>query len=300
MAAKLLRLRYKATCGTCGSELSAGSQGWWDSDLRQAACVDCHQPEADSGTPDLSLPLLAFPPPPPASEVSPAAPPPPAPPGPPAADVAGASARQMYERKHLRREEKIEQKWGRLSGVVKFLADDPQSTKAWAKGSEGERRLAAHLVRSVGDRAILLHDRRIPGSQANIDHLAVAASGVWIIDAKSYKGKVEQRDVGGWFKVDRRLYVNGRNRSKLVNGFARQIDAVLEAIGDAEAPVNPALCFTDSDWGLFGKPFRQGGVWVTWAKDLCEKIAAPGSLDPDDVASLGERLATHLPPAVST
>jgi hypothetical protein len=103
-----------------------------------------------------------------------------------------------------------------LSGAVKFLSDDPQSTKAWAKGSEGERKLAAHLLRTVGDSAVMLHDRRIPGSRANIDHLVVAASGIWIIDAKSYKGKVEQRDVGKWLKTDNRLYVNGHDQTKLV------------------------------------------------------------------------------------
>jgi hypothetical protein len=43
----------------------------------------------------------------------------------------------------------------------------------------------------------MLHDCRIPGSRANIDHLFVAASGIWIVDAKGDKGKVEQRDLGG-------------------------------------------------------------------------------------------------------
>ncbi len=37
----------------------------------------------------------------------------------------------------------------------------------------------------------MLHDRRIPGSRANIDHIAIATSGVWVIDAKRYKGKVQ-------------------------------------------------------------------------------------------------------------
>jgi hypothetical protein len=67
---------------------------------------------------------------------------------------------------------------------------DPQSTRAWARGSEGERRLAAHLLRTVGDRAVLLHDRKVPRTRGNIDHLAIAASGVWVIDAKHYTGLV--------------------------------------------------------------------------------------------------------------
>lgn len=66
---------------------------------------------------------------------------------------------------------------GRLAGVVKFLSDDPQSITAWAKGSEGERRLARHLLAAVGDRAVLLHDRKVPGTRGNIDHIAIAAVG---------------------------------------------------------------------------------------------------------------------------
>jgi hypothetical protein len=36
-------------------------------------------------------------------------------------------------------------------------------------------------------------DRRIRRSRANIDHIAVASSGIWVIDAKRYNGKVEVR-----------------------------------------------------------------------------------------------------------
>jgi hypothetical protein len=204
----------------------------------------------------------------------------------------------MYEQKHRRREAEIDQKWGRLSGVVKFLSDDPQSTTAWAKGSDGERKLAAHLVRTVGDRAVMLHDRRIPGSRANIDHLVVAVSGIWIIDAKSYKGKVEQRYVGGWLKTDRRLYVNGRDQSKLIAGVARQINAVLEVTDCAEIPVHAALCFVDSEWGLLAKPFQHAGVWVTWPKKLSEMIASPGPLTTEDVVRIADSLASGLLPAV--
>ena len=210
---------------------------------------------------------------------------------------AGGSAQLIYQRKHQRRADRIDEKWGRLSGVVKFLSDDPQSTKAWAKGSEGERKLAAHLLRTVGDSAVMLHDRRIPRSQANIDHLVVAASGVWIVDAKSYKGKVELRDVGGWLKTDDRLYVNGRDQSKLVGGLTKQIDAVLAAIEDADVPIKAALCFVDSEWRLFAKPFQLGGVLVAWPRKLSEMIAEPGPLIRDQVMLIADRLAKHLPAA---
>jgi hypothetical protein len=183
---------------------------------------------------------------------------------------------------------------------VKFLSDDPQSTKAWVKGSEGERKLAAHLLRTVGDRVVMLHDRRIPGSRANIDHLIVAASGIWIVDAKSYKGKVEQRDVGKWLKTDNRLYVNGRDQSKLAGGLFKQVNAVLQALDghDMDVDVMAALCFVDSEWGLFAKPFLQGGVLVTWPKMLSKAIAEPGPLGRDEIVTFADVLADRLPAAV--
>jgi hypothetical protein len=286
MTAKLVRLRYQGTCSRCASALAPGTRGWWDSQARTATCLDCRPAGYDSRVPVAGPEQIR-------GMTNPDSP------APPAHGEAGASARQMFEQKHRRREERIERKWGRLAGVVKFVSTDPQSARAWANGSTGERRLASHLVKSVGDRAVLLHDRKIPGSQSNIDHLAIAASGIWIIDAKNYTGKVEQRDVGGLFSIDQRLYVNGHDHTKLVAGFAQQVNAVLEAIGEAEIAINAALCFVDSEWGFFAKPLRQGGVWVTWPTKLCEMIAASGTLTRDDVTHIGERLAAGLPPSLA-
>ncbi len=201
---------------------------------------------------------------------------------------AGGSARSKYERLHQAREERIDRQWGRLSGVVKFLSDDPQSTRAWAKGSEGERRLAAHLLRTVGDRAVLLHDRKVPRTRGNIDHLAVAASGVWVIDAKNYTGLVQRRDKGGWFKTDYHLYVGGRDRTKIVAGLGWQVEAVRSALGGVEVPIHAALCFIEADWNLFAKPFQLDSVWVTWAQKLAEMIAAPGPLTLPEVTEVAD------------
>jgi hypothetical protein len=216
--------------------------------------------------------------------------------------VAGGSAQREYERRHRRREERIQQKWGRLSGIVKLLSDDPQSTRAWAKGSEGERRMARRLTNDLEDRAVLLHDRKVPGTRGNIDHLAVAASGIWVIDAKHYTGRVQQRDVGRWLKADRRLYVGGRDRTKAVEGLGWQVDAVRKAMAGvrpstaAEVPVHAVLCFIEAEWKFFPKPLFQSGVWVTWAKKLVEMIGAPGPLSEEMVTAFAGRLSRALPP----
>lgn len=106
----------------------------------------------------------------------------------------------------------------RRSGAPAGLAESPKPSpttprppEPGRKGAVGEERVAQILQERLGDSAVLLHDRKVPGTRGNIDHIAIAAcSGVWIIDAKRYKGKVEKRDKGGWFSSDLRLYVGGR------------------------------------------------------------------------------------------
>jgi hypothetical protein len=188
MTVKVMALRRADTCCICAATLPGGTRAQWDSTARTVTCLSCATPVADV------LPQSAefddIPKPPPIDVGDP-----------------GRSAREEHDRRHAKREAKIEQKWGtgRVGKIAKFLSDDPQTTKAWAAGASGEERVAQVLQERLGATAVLLHDRKVPGTRGNIDHLAIAPSGVWIIDAKKYQGKVEQRDVGGWFKTDLRL-----------------------------------------------------------------------------------------------
>jgi hypothetical protein len=196
---------------------------------------------------------------------------------------------------HDRRAALIEQRWGRLARVIKFLSDDPRSITVWAQGSKGERILADHMSRALGDRVVLLHDRRVPRSRSNIDHIAVAASGVWVIDTKNWSGLVERRDVGSWFKVDHRLCVGGRDRTKAVDSMSRQITAVQNALKDTDIPLHAALCFVDAHWGFFAKPFELKGVRVSGPQRLATAIAAEGPLEHDEVLAVSKSLAAALP-----
>ena len=80
------------------------------------------------------------------------------------------------------------------------LSDERSSTKAWERGAVGEERVAAILAKLDQARVTLLHDRRIPGSRANIDHIAVTAAGIWVIDAKALRRPPASQSVRGLFR----------------------------------------------------------------------------------------------------
>lgn len=213
--------------------------------------------------------------------------------------VAGGSALRQHDRKVAERESGIRALHPRVGGIILALTDEPQDIKNWAIGAEGERKLGAGLDGLAGAGVITLHDRLRPRTTANIDHIAVAPSGVWVIDAKRYSGQVAKKDVGGWFRTDVRLFVGRRDCTKLVTAMSKQVDAVRAALGDTsgEVPVRPMLCFVDADRQWFAKPFELDGVLVTWPKAARELLVRPGPLDAATAGLLAGSLDQQLRPA---
>jgi hypothetical protein len=277
-SSRLLKLRRSDTCILCGAGLEPGAVAFWNADARTVTCREC----LDGNAVVDSTPVL------------------------PALDrgTAGASSRRRYERLHDRREQQARDRYGRLGGIYLALTHDPQSTVAWEQGSRGERLLGKYLETLHDEQSVVvLHDRRIPGTRANIDHIAITRSGgVWAIDAKNYTGKVRRVDKGGWLSTDLRLYVGRRDCTKLVHGMAKQIDAIRVAlgqplIGEFAIEARAGLCFVDAEWSLLAKPFALHGVWIGWPKALGEQLRAKGELPSEHLMALAQRVALALPPA---
>ena len=148
------------------------------------------------------------------------------------------------------------------------MSDDPQSTTAWDTGALGEERLGQRLNELSSDTMRVLHDRRIPGTRANIDHIAVTPTGVYVIDAKKYKGRPSLKVEGGILRPRvEKLLVGTRDHTKLVDGVLKQVDLVRAIVGD-DIPVTGVLCFIEADWPLIGGAFTTRGVEVLWPKKL--------------------------------
>jgi hypothetical protein len=127
----------------------------------------------------------------------------------------------------------------------------------------------------------------------------VVASGVWVIDTKHFRGRLERRDLGGWFVPNPRLFVEGRDQSRLVTsarGRQAQVAEALVAGQPAGRPlVRAALCFTGAQVGLFARPFILEGVLVTWPRAFARVLAKAGPVGPAERRSSAALLAPHLP-----
>ncbi len=276
--AREIPLRWPAKCVSCGAQLPAKTRAMWDNELRVVTCLQCSRSQGDA-VPQATGPSKL--------ETAPAT----------RLGNPGGSALHEYERRHKRYEERVNQRFGFLAPLVKILVNEPQSTRAWAQGGVGEELLGTAMSKSLGDDASLLFDCSVPRSRANIDMIAVAASGVWVIDAKRYRGKVQVRDRGGWLRSDKRLYVGGRDRSKQVASLDWQVGAVRNALPSSDTPVIPVMCLVGSEWSLFAKPILFNGVWVVWGAKLRELIrTGEAVMTRDRVSSTFATLANALPP----
>ena len=285
-AIKRIKLRYAGTCARCGAGLAAGEPADYNRTSKTVSCVSCEPRRAlDDPAAVTAAPRHAITPEP-APQLE-------------AVDgVAGGSAKREFERRHDARQERVQAAHPKIGKFLLAVFDDPQSTTAWATGAIGEERLGGMLAEVAGPTLRVLHDRRIPGTKANLDHLVVCPSGVFVVDAKRYRNQRPALRVEGGIIRPRQelLNVGGRDRTTLVDGMHKQVSVVRRVLADyPEVPVTGVLCFVEADWPLIGGSFTVQGVAVLWMKKLKALLAEPGPLGPDEIAELQWRLHEALP-----
>jgi hypothetical protein len=168
----------------------------------------------------------------------------------------------------------------------------------WRAGAVGEG-IVGRLLADAGVRAV--HDRRIPGSEANIDHVAVTAAGVLVIDAKNYAGRPRVDTFGGSDPTPRRLFVGAEEHTPLLYSVRRQVRVVEDALLDDtrsgySVPVRGILCFVGADWDLVNG-YLVAGVGITSCDGLSALVGMPGPLDDGRQRDIHRRLLTALDPA---
>lgn len=307
---KVLALRRPDSCHACGAQLAVGTNAGWDAVGRTVHCLPCMPaPPSQAGT--LTVPEVATA----TLEVETAdyfqvstakqqaASPMPSVSGPAVVAMAGSSAQREFDRRSQRRDAAVRSRHPRLGGLLLALTNEPASTRVWAQGAHGERAVAAKLDELSADQAIALHDRRMlradgRASRANIDHLVVTPACVWVVDAKTHQGALEVRRTGGLFspRVEK-LFINGRDKSSLLDGLHKQVDVVRATLVsvDANVPVRGALCFVGTELPWFGETIS--GVPLVGRRGLAKLMKQSGVLGSDEREAIAQYLDNRFVPA---
>lgn len=276
---RLVKLPYQGKCEVCLGALPAGVSAWYDASRKKVRCESCHN---GPGSSDGSTRL------PPTGTIS------------TSVGTAGQSAAREYERRSRQHSQKVSEAiardtaWrqqvkkehpviGRLVAAVTerpTAGPEPRHIAAWKTGAHGEQRVGAHLdnwAQAMNGR--VLHDRRIPGTKANIDHIALSSTAVWVIDTKEYRGLVTASGGGIFSEPD--LRVAGRVKTHLADGVNSQMKRVAGALdaaakGSRRPPVYGVLCFVGADWPLIGGTFTVRGITVAWPDATIKLLTRSG------------------------
>jgi hypothetical protein len=176
-------------------------------------------------------------------------------------------------------------------GFARALVE-PNHVRAWGIGAVGERRTAGELDELADAGYVVLHDRRIRGTRANVDHVVIGPGGVFVVETKRMRGKLRVRGD---------TVIIGGRRTGMVEEVLREAGAVSSAlaeVGAAHVPVQPVLYLQEVDAPLFlGKP--AGIPIVLSGRQLRRTIrSAPQVLTDVEAESIVALLDERLAPMV--
>jgi hypothetical protein len=152
---------------------------------------------------------------------------------------------------------------------------------AWRRGSAGERRTAQLLGPLERHGWAVLHDLAVPRSRANIDHLAIGPGGVFVIDSKQYRGRLQLDPTG-------RLWHGRYPLAPTLQAASFEADQAAMVLPDPGMAVVPIVAVHGAQvpWGKV----VVGGVPVVAARRLPSMLRAlPAVLGPERVAVLTDQ-----------
>jgi hypothetical protein len=152
---------------------------------------------------------------------------------------------------------------------------------AWRRGAAGERRTARLLAPLERHGWAVLHDLGVPRSQANIDHLVIGPGGVFVIDSKQYRGRLQLGPTG-------RLWHGRYPLDPVLGSVEFEADQAAQVLRDPGVTVVPIMAVHGAQvpWGKV----VTDGVPVVAARRLPSMLRAlPAVLGPERVADLADQ-----------
>jgi hypothetical protein len=152
---------------------------------------------------------------------------------------------------------------------------------AWRRGAAGERRTARLLGPLERHGWAVLHDLAVPGSRANLDHLVIGPGGVFVIDSKQDRGRLQLDPTG-------RLWHGRYSLAPILRAVSFEADQAARVLPDPGVAVVPVVAVHGArvPWGKV----VIDGVPVVSAKRLPSMLRQlPVLLGPERVAWLADQ-----------
>ena len=160
-----------------------------------------------------------------------------------------------------------------------------EQARTWERGATGERRTAHLLDRLTREGFVVFHDLAVPGSKANVDHLAIGPTGVFVIDSKQWTGSIHQ-------SADGLIWHNHSPLDRTLDTVRWEAQAISRLLGTRAAAL---LCVHGAHvqgGGLHGQ-----GVAIVSANRLRSALGQDQVLSDADVTALATTAWTSLHPA---
>lgn len=139
----------------------------------------------------------------------------------------------------------------------------------WHAGAAGERRTAERLRLLEREGWTVLHDRALPGSRANVDHLAISPHGrVYLPDTKRWSARRALAVNNG------RLFHGTQDVTRRLSGLLHEAQAVAHLLG---VPVQPLAVMDGPPLPAAGLSLN--GLPVIPADQLCTRLRSLNATD---------------------
>jgi Nuclease-related domain len=162
-----------------------------------------------------------------------------------------------------------------------------EQARTWQRGAHGERQTARLLERLTRDGFVVFHDLAVPDSPANVDHLVIGPTGVFVIDSKQWTGSVQQ-------SADGLAWHNHYRLDRILETVRWEADTVSRILGTR---VSALLCIHGAH--VQGGGLHAQGVAIVPAHLLRSALGYDRVLSDADVDLLATAARMRLRPATS-
>lgn len=167
-----------------------------------------------------------------------------------------------------------------LSLAVGVVVRRRSASYRWRMGAVGERRTARRLNALRRHGWSVFHDLSLPGSRANVDHLVVGASGVYLVDSKYRRGAVRFGGRRGWIRIGK------TGGPLLVRSAQYEAEAVARVLSSAlgrRVDVVPVLAVHVPrsrfpgwrEFSALGIPIMAASAVVPWLRSQRARVLSP-------------------------